>query len=1257
MRSHLPVRRTLSAPEGAHRAYLSLRRPKNKMRLIPDAVRPVSGTWDDHTIYEDIDEVGGCSGDAARRLEARRELSSDSSWSEEFESMSEPDDEPRPTENFGAIKGLLRRKRPSQNQQKPKQKNGRAASEPVGPAVERKSSLEKRAPMLRRDSEEGEGRLSRWFSLRKSSHYDISERSRSLAKMTSVTEDAEAAELLFHRRHQPPSLPAAPAGLSAEQLKRRHIVQSIVSSENNYVASLQSLVNDYKKAMEEANPPLLNPTKISVIFKRVPEILQCHTLFRIALAEAVKQWDAEERIGDVFVASFSKAIVLDIYSDFINNFSVSMETIKHEAKRKSTFADFLKMRQISSPDRLSLFGLMVKPVQRFPQFILLLQDLLKHTPQGHHDRMSLQLALTQLESLAEMLNERKRESEQFKAFRETLRRLNGKFSMRSLADTNRYLLREDNATRLEFGTNGTITKSKNRRLFLLNDLVVCVSVAGKTAEDAAAPDRLTLKWSVPVTDVEIQETSTSLTLSHVITATAARPPGGARGPDEPPAAGGAANDLSNVGQLCHKMGNLMHDYEVISRIGALVETLKGEYPGLNTALTSQIAASIQRSIRQKDEEIAWLDACCLQLTVRRAGKEEHFTFQLESPAKKREWTTDFRLAQLALDGNNSPAWDIPEREQRAITRVPLFVKTMPVVTPAAAIDDTEVRCGCFYSVTIVKPTQRTRQQSYLWICTSDGVNSFVMIYAMQQVGFRDVLRFELPGERVTAMEYVSGEMTETGCRSGAVWISTASSRLLQYSAQEPEHSHQVASASLPSPARRLVPHGAAVFAALENGAVAAIERASDGGWLPGEPALLRLGTRPVACLLPIGGAVYAGCGRQVSVIDAETREVVKSFTVQEHECSGDVHLLAHSGIGLWISLAHSSTICLYHTETFRHLQDINVASNISRVMGDGVRQSVAVTALLAGRGLLWVGTSVGVTLTIPLPRLEGVPIISGRGNISYHAHCGPVTYLQVLSAPAPRAPPPAAHRESVIMEEAAPDSTGRLLEKRRSDTSLSDSKKSMARLPTRFSSPSLLRKRSRDRDMNRRLSKTLPRGVGLPSAGSVLDDVYGLYGNLLNLPGFDESRELGDIDSQLRRSDPELLAGLPHKMASLDRRLELRGTRPRSLDLSTWSVDSRSSAHTTSSSSEGDRAHSAPASRVASFRTDTTTSDGRSAGSGSGASGDSARPKEEPARSVLTVMAGRGYVNWSRAERKSSATTPRPPTARDAHLVLWEMKL
>ena len=44
-------------------------------------------------------------------------------------------------------------------------------------------------------------------------------------------------------RQQPPSLPLAPSGLGLEQLKRRHIVASLVHSENNYVASLQRLVN------------------------------------------------------------------------------------------------------------------------------------------------------------------------------------------------------------------------------------------------------------------------------------------------------------------------------------------------------------------------------------------------------------------------------------------------------------------------------------------------------------------------------------------------------------------------------------------------------------------------------------------------------------------------------------------------------------------------------------------------------------------------------------------------------------------------------------------------------------------------------------------------------------------------------------------------------------------------------------------------------------------------------------------------------
>lgn len=137
--------------------------------------------------------------------------------------------------------------------------------------------------------------------------------------------------------------------------------------------------------------------------------------------------------------------------------------------------------------------------------------------------MSLQLALTQLESLAEMLNERKREAEQYQAFKEMIGNISGTFNTRSLSSSSdgsrhRYLLREDNVTQLEFNQAGFIVKSKQRRLLLLNDKVICVSVAPKLSHDFGATEKLSLKWMYPVNDVEIVDNSTSATLSRILTA-------------------------------------------------------------------------------------------------------------------------------------------------------------------------------------------------------------------------------------------------------------------------------------------------------------------------------------------------------------------------------------------------------------------------------------------------------------------------------------------------------------------------------------------------------------------------------------------------------------------------------------------------------------------------------------------------------------------------------------------------------------------
>ncbi|XP_039226082.1 rho guanine nucleotide exchange factor 10 isoform X2 [Drosophila yakuba] len=1129
-----------------------------------------------------------------------------------------------------------------------------------------------------------------------------------------------------HNRLIVPMLPPAPAGLSQQQLKRRHIVAAIVHSENSYVATLQRLVNDYKKPLEECSPPVLNPVKIATLFHCLPDILHSHKLFRISLAECVRNWDRDEKIGDCFVSAFGKPQLLEIYSGFINNFSAAMELAKMEEKRKSALADFFKVKQISAHDRLSFFGLMVKPVQRFPQFILFLQDLLKYTPQGHHDRMSLQLALSQLELLAELLNESKREAEQYQAFKEMLGHISGTFNARSLSLSSvsvsdsagghrpRYLLREDNVTHMEFNQAGFIVKCKQRRLLLLNDKVICVSVAPKQSHDFGATEKLTFKWMFPVNDVEIVDNSTSATLSRILTAGLNRggslKSNGSSGANGSPYAnstlpghGGGSSGFSGFGDphsspaaqltngadnLCSEMSTLMYDYEVISRIQDLVSSLKGSYKELNANTTRNVLNLIQGSIQRKDEEMAWVDSCCLQLIGRhKSGKEETFTFQTQTPAVKKEWITELRLAQLALDPNNSPAWErggshpqpahhhphhhplqhthtgagdprqtqeqlqLQEAvQQKQSRKMPLFVKAMPVYKSQ---HQTEVRCGCYYSIAndtkqSGNARRRHKQLNYLWMCSSDGTSSHITVLAQhpQQAGnLREAGAFDIFETQVSAMEFVKGldqlrSRDEPASLLGdLVWLGTDSRKILVYSARNPEQEEQLGSYSVPGAVQRILYHFDAVYVALSGATVLIFRRGNDGVWQLRDPQTIRLGDTDlvVPSLLPINMCIYASCGNRVYVMNALNGEIQRSFEVQ-HGATQQVNLMAHSGIGLWISLKNSTMLCLYHTETFKHLQDINIASSVLR--HDGKKEqplnnsSVYVTALMACKGLLWVGTNVGIAVTIPLPRLEGVPIISGGINMSCHAHFGPITFLlplipkvypaykpptvgaaplvpsmgDDLQLPAIDADPKIQElddgavvlrrdlaKEEMVASNPGADSTASSPRSSKLDKQNSLDQSFTAKIRASLAnSPAFHRKRFRD-DPNR-MSKTLPRGLGAAAAASGagggsaagsgtasgntsqhgehgICDVYGLYGKLIFVKEDYDAEEgnqgnLMDMMYEgMRRSDPEL-AAIPGKVCTLDRRLRMKASRPRSLDLSNWSVDSKSSSLYTSSGSE-----------------------------------------------------------------------------------------
>ncbi|XP_015917701.1 rho guanine nucleotide exchange factor 10-like protein isoform X1 [Parasteatoda tepidariorum] len=1098
-----------------------------------------------------------------------------------------------------------------------------------------------------KENERATGGFTRWFSTRKK-EYVLDKCSNKLNRHSQVlyADEDGYVDVKIPKKQRPPlSLPPVPPNLSPEKLKRRYIVGSIVDSENSYLNSMQRLIRDYKHPLENAPSPIVSANKISVMFHRVEQILQCHNIFGIALTQCIRQWDQEEKIGDVFVASFSKVMVLDIYSDFINNFSLAMETAKQASKNKSAFADFLKVKQINSTDRLSFFGLMVKPVQRFPQFILMLQDLLKYSPPGHHDRMSLQLALTQLESLAETLNERKREAEQHHAVREVLKHF-GKFSFKSSADRNHFLLRQDDVLQLQLDQNGLVVKSKERRLFLLNDLLLSVAVSSRNSDNLSNVERLNLKWAVPLQEVDIYDdlnmSAKTLKMFYSKSKFANHN------------ADGESADVPTEQTLYEELRDLIHDKDIIARIDSLVSSLRRTYNDLNVDVAQRVSSSIQETIQQKCDEINQMESSCLQLAVpfRSKSNKEIFCFQMISPAVKRDWITDLRLAKLALDANNLPAWDIADQEKRPSSKMPLFVKNFPVFQTSCS---SEVICGCHYVANSCSISQH-----YLWICSTDGLNSHIVVMAVQSTHLRQVAVYHLNEMKIVAIEAVPGTpsvnkscsdekslSSDTVLSTETVWLGTENQKVIVLEGSCPEKWEELGSTVTPACIIQIKYHLDRVYVGIANGSVLIFNRYSDGHWQLENPTNLVLSQDPVACLLPVGLNLYCSSGSKIWIVDSLTAEVQRNYPIQHDDGSQAFHL-AHSGTGIWMSLKNSATICLYHTETFQHLQDINIASNVNHILRGKDKeksiQAIHVTSLLASKGLLWVGTNVGIVLTVPLPRLEGVPIITGRVSLAFHGHQGPVNLLlslQPKSVSIPFLSSPIASTPTIDNVDPCKDlSPQSLVIKQLSDSMLpspTSSKKFETKLDVGYIHVSGV--------------KTLPHNQSLCSHIAPLNnleeasDVYGLYADLMNVRDYEKDSE-GKLYERLNHSDPELM----HlNLNNLDKKVQQKSGRPRSWDLSTMAVsedsDSASTATSTATTPSRNSTTDEPVQRHSEdFRCLPTHVTLRREISKSNKKTDST-PK-----TILMLTGGCDYINWRKPEKT-------PKQYLDANVIIWEVKI
>ncbi|XP_058531873.1 rho guanine nucleotide exchange factor 10-like protein isoform X2 [Ochotona princeps] len=820
-----------------------------------------------------------------------------------------------------------------------------------------------------------------------------------------------------------PELGPMPDGLSPQQVVRRHILGSIVQSEGSYVDSLKRILQDYRNPLMEMEPKALSARKCQTVFFRVKEILHCHSMFQIALSSRVAEWDSTEKIGDLFVASFSKSMVLDVYSDYVNNFTNAMSIIKKACLTKPAFLEFLKRRQVCSPDRVTLYGLMVKPIQRFPQFILLLQDMLKNTPRGHPDRLSLQLALTELETLAEKLNEQKRLADQVAEIQQLTKSVSDRSSLNKLLTSGqRQLLLCETLTETVYGDRGQLIKSKERRVFLLNDMLVCANInfKGQLEISSLVPlgPKYVVKWNTALPQVQVVEVGqegSAYDKDNVLIQHA--------GAKKASAAGQTQNKVYlGPPRLFQELQDLQKDLAVVEQITLLVSTLHGTYQNLNMTVAQDWCLALQRLMRVKEEEIHSANKCRLRLLLPgkpdKSGRPISFmvVFITPNPLSKISWVNRLHLAKIGLREENQPGWLCPDEDKKS--KAPFWCPILACCVPAFSSRAQNLQLGALVHSPVNCPllgfsaVSTSLPQGYLWVGGGqEGAGGQVEIFSLNRPSPRTVKSFPLAAP-VLCMEYIpepEEEEAESGEESGPATDPSAAVRpticlglqdgsILLYGSVD-TGTQCLATCRSPGlqPVLCLRHSPLHLLAGLQDGTLAAYPRTSGGTlWdLESPPMCLTVGPGPIRTLLSLEDAVWASCGSRITVLDATTLQTQQSFEAHQDEAVSVTHMVK-AGSGVWMAFSSGSSIRLFHTETLEHLQEINIATRTTFLLPG--QKHLCITSLLICQGLLWVGTDQGVLVLLPVPRLEGIPKITGKGMVSLNGHCGPVAFLAVATS-------------------------------------------------------------------------------------------------------------------------------------------------------------------------------------------------------------------------------------------------------------------
>ncbi|XP_075863215.1 FYVE, RhoGEF and PH domain-containing protein 6 isoform X1 [Microcebus murinus] len=197
--------------------------------------------------------------------------------------------------------------------------------------------------------------------------------------------------------------------------KVHHIAKEIMSSEKVFVDVLKLLHIDFRDAVAHASrqlgKPVIEDRILNQILYYLPQLYELNRDLLKELEERMLNWTEQQRIADIFV---KKGPYLKMYSTYIKEFDKNIALLDEQCKKNPGFAAVVREFEMSPRcAHLALKHYLLKPVQRIPQYKLLLTDYLKNLKEDAGDYRDTQDALAVVIEVANHANDTMKQGDNF----------------------------------------------------------------------------------------------------------------------------------------------------------------------------------------------------------------------------------------------------------------------------------------------------------------------------------------------------------------------------------------------------------------------------------------------------------------------------------------------------------------------------------------------------------------------------------------------------------------------------------------------------------------------------------------------------------------------------------------------------------------------------------------------------------------------------------------------------------------------------